>query len=680
MQSQDDAAAASDPDHPSKRIKLSDSSAPTADDTVKDSKPPTDTKLPVDSKLLVADGPPIQHSAPQTSNVTPSHTPRASPGASSNYAVNGSKPAVSGPSSAVPSALPRVKLEDIATAQQQNSRSSSSSQAALNGKPMPSNGSKAPIPTYQNGPSTPTSAGASSIPARSSSMLTTHTSRYVYPAAATPMMSRTPSAGQGICNPTSQPSTPFPSSIPQRVHQPQGVGTPQGQQGRFIPPLTGLRTPGTPNTAFSAASGIMSGRSIMNTQATPNRASPLSAGMPSSATPLKNGPTLSSRPATPGQNYPINPQPIVVLPRRKRPLEDERTIVESERFLKRMIEMDQKATTQNFISEEPFRNAYDVVDRLLPFHVWQVHDEDLDIQQKTTARKVTERQQIVQMVSKKIELERRIRALRVRGDENQHNLGYVQVHNLLIPDLKDVQARGQGVLRNAQMENERIVHDYRRRNADMLRQNEEARRLAEAAAKRNMPDVKPVIQQPPARPLNVAPPPEPAGLPMQPTNMTPRPTPWTPVNTSKPVDIRVPMHMLPQLTGLNIIRAPGAGNPPSAALPLPPATIVRTSEDLSHIVISVNLTAVNASQLAFLAELVKQQGSSGTSTPNRITSNHTPIRPVSATERQAQPPTQSAGPTPSGGPTILGVPQGASASANVASPVTPSLAIPKTEN
>lgn len=327
MQSQDAVAAAPDPDHPNKRIKLSDSSAPTVEGAVPDSKPP------LDSKPAIADGPPIQNSAPPSSILTPSYTPRASPGASSNHAVNGSKPAISGPSSAVSSALPRVKLEDIATAQQQQQSSrSSSSHVALNGKQIPSSNSKAPINQFKNGPATPTTAGTISTPARSSSMLTTHTSRYVYPAAATPMMSRTPSAGQGISNPTSQPSTPFPSSLPQRIHHPQAAGTPQGQQGRLIPPLTGVRTPGTPNTAFSAASGMMSGRSVMNTQATPNRASPLSAGMPSSATPMKNGSTLSSRPATPSQNYPINPQPIMVLPRRRRPLEDERTIVESERL------------------------------------------------------------------------------------------------------------------------------------------------------------------------------------------------------------------------------------------------------------------------------------------------------------------------------------------------------------
>lgn len=330
MQSQDAAASAGDSDHPSKRIKLSDTIALPATisgDNIQDSKPPGN------NNPAAADRSYIQHSVPTSSNATPSHTPRASPGASSNHVANGPKPAVSGSSSAVPSVLPRVKLEDIASAQQQNQSSrSSSSQAVLNGKQIPSSSSKVPMTQYKNGPSTPISAGANSIPARSSSMLTTHTSRYVYPAAATPMMSRTPSAGQGNSNPPSQPSTPFPSSVPQRIHQSQVPGTPQGQQGRFIPPLTGLRTPGTPNTAFSAASGMMSGRSVMNTQATPNRASPLSAGMPSSATPMKNGSTLSNRPATPGQNYPTNPQPIVVLPRRKRPLEDEKTIMESERL------------------------------------------------------------------------------------------------------------------------------------------------------------------------------------------------------------------------------------------------------------------------------------------------------------------------------------------------------------
>lgn len=93
------------------------------------------------------------------------------------------------------------------------------------------------------------------------------------------------------------------------------------------------------------------------------------------------------------------------------------------------------------------------------------------------------------------------------------------------------------------MENERIVHEYRRRNADMLRQNEEARRLAESAQKRNTPDVKPVIQPPARPPSSVAMPSETARPPMQPTNMTPRPTPWNPANTSKPVDIRVPLYV-----------------------------------------------------------------------------------------------------------------------------------------
>lgn len=50
--------------------------------------------------------------------------------------------------------------------------------------------------------------------------------------------------------------------------------------------------------------------------------------------------------------------------------------------------MDQKATTQNYVSDEPFRDARDVVDRLLPFHIWQMHDVDLDVSEKSRDRKV----------------------------------------------------------------------------------------------------------------------------------------------------------------------------------------------------------------------------------------------------------------------------------------------------
>ena len=53
--------------------------------------------------------------------------------------------------------------------------------------------------------------------------------------------------------------------------------------------------------------------------------------------------------------------------------------------------MDQKATTQDYISDKPFRDARDVVDRLLPFHIWQMHDEDLDVMEKSKDRKVAGR-------------------------------------------------------------------------------------------------------------------------------------------------------------------------------------------------------------------------------------------------------------------------------------------------
>lgn len=45
--------------------------------------------------------------------------------------------------------------------------------------------------------------------------------------------------------------------------------------------------------------------------------------------------------------------------------------------------------------------------------------------------------------------------------------------------------------------------------------------------------------------------------------------------------------MLAQLTSLNIIRTPGAEGAVAPNLPPPPATVLRTAEDMSHILISV---------------------------------------------------------------------------------------------
>ena len=216
----------------------------------------------------------------------------------------------------------RVKLEDIAGAQQQPSPRPGSSQQTINSvKPIPSTIHRIPPST---GPSTPSPASAGGL-ARPNSMLPSHTSRYVYPAAATPMLSRTPSAGSGAVTPSGNNAPGLGQSTPQRIPHPLSSNITQNGQGRFVPSTAGLRTPQTPGTAFSTGSGStpgMAGRSIMSTQPMSGRSFPPSATIPNSA----------SRPATPGAGVLSNQQPALVHITRPRTVEDARTIRETEQL------------------------------------------------------------------------------------------------------------------------------------------------------------------------------------------------------------------------------------------------------------------------------------------------------------------------------------------------------------
>lgn len=236
--------------------------------------------------------------------------------------------------SGVPSPAPaRVKLEDIAGAQQQPSpRPSSSQQTINNGKPISQALQKLPMHHTPTGPSTPSPATANGT-ARPNSMLTSHTSRYVYPAAATPMMSRTPSAGNGTVTPGGNSSSGHTQSTPQRIPHPLSSAITQSGQGRFIPSSAALRTPNTPGTAFSVASSGAAGmtsRSVMNNQPASARSFPTSA-MPSSGLGgMRND--LASRPGTPGAGVMPNQQPTLVQITRPRTTEDARTIRETEKL------------------------------------------------------------------------------------------------------------------------------------------------------------------------------------------------------------------------------------------------------------------------------------------------------------------------------------------------------------
>lgn len=228
-------------------------------------------------------------------------------------------------SSATSPASGRVKLEDIAGAQQQPSpRPNSSQQPINNGKPIPPSLQRIPMGHTSTGPSTPSPAMANGT-ARPNPMMSSHTPRYVYPAAATPMMSRTPSAGSGPVTPGGNNVPGLAQSTPQRIPHPLSSNITQNAQGRFVPSTAGLKTPQTPRTAFSVASGSapgMVGRSVMNAQPVSGRSFPPSATVSSGA----------SRPATPGAGVLPNQQPALVHITRPRTVEDARTIRETEQL------------------------------------------------------------------------------------------------------------------------------------------------------------------------------------------------------------------------------------------------------------------------------------------------------------------------------------------------------------
>ena len=50
-------------------------------------------------------------------------------------------------------------------------------------------------------------------------------------------------------------------------------------------------------------------------------------------------------------------------------------------------ERDAAYFTDNYLPVHPFESGRDIVDRLLPFHLWQIHDQDLDCRPKDAKRR-----------------------------------------------------------------------------------------------------------------------------------------------------------------------------------------------------------------------------------------------------------------------------------------------------
>lgn len=59
------------------------------------------------------------------------------------------------------------------------------------------------------------------------------------------------------------------------------------------------------------------------------------------------------------------------------------------RSFKDNIDRDTSYFTTDYLPVHPFESGRDIVDRLLPFHLWQIHDQDLDCRPKDAKRRMT---------------------------------------------------------------------------------------------------------------------------------------------------------------------------------------------------------------------------------------------------------------------------------------------------
>lgn len=114
----------------------------------------------------------------------------------------------------------------------------------------------------------------------------------------------------------------------------------------------------------------------------------------------------------------------------------------SNNSFKNNTEKDTTYFTDNYIPVHPFESGFDVVDRLLPFHLWQIHDQDLDFRAKDKKRQengkmtlveldqcklanerliLTETAGVEKLVTRYTTLMERLRKAQVRADDVSHH-------------------------------------------------------------------------------------------------------------------------------------------------------------------------------------------------------------------------------------------------------------------
>ncbi|KAK4685240.1 hypothetical protein P7C73_g4920, partial [Tremellales sp. Uapishka_1] len=282
-----------------------------------------------------------------------------------------------------------------------------------------------------------------------------------------------------------------------------------------------------------------------------------------------------------------------------------------------------------------FKSYEDAVDRLLPYHVWQIHDEELEgcgPEEKERAKEAQELAGAQDLVRRISGVKERFARVRRREGHHPSNLpSLISMLNNSTLILREELNVLQTSLRSTRIQYETLDQESKRQ-MDLMRRDKEKGRIAEEEARKNLPvdyantvsqaleaarmesnghtDAESslvasqrgrgrggkvrgrgrgglresVLTHTPSTPGT-------PGTPSKPTlvkndtatsGTNGTPTTGTPAMPQAPVSITVAMGLIPQFVSCGLLVIP-----PNATASKPPATVVRTTDDKKSVVLSM---------------------------------------------------------------------------------------------
>ncbi|KAG5648489.1 hypothetical protein DXG03_003100 [Asterophora parasitica] len=274
--------------------------------------------------------------------------------------------------------------------------------------------------------------------------------------------------------------------------------------------------------------------------------------------------------------------------------------------------------------DTPFRNTVDVVERLLPYHVFQQPKEDLDflIQGSKGKRKATEEDLVDEIRETKFALEchRRRDVLEARFRKIKTRLGTRSAPDeqvVLLASLALDSQRSETTLLNTELRTARTE----------LERREREKRMASNTARTAYYGSTPAVATPTLPPQYYRGYPygytQVYGAPMQSSStstfsISPAPTTAHYAVTQAAIPVQLPVASLPSLHALGIVPVPAASLPP-VGQPQPPAVLRGSTSNGTMLSLEINVSLLQSAQMSGLAmvlnSLMSRNPSSSTQDP-----------------------------------------------------------------